>query len=554
MGKLLFSKTKKVFALLAVMVGLGAGQAVADTTIVGETDNTTEWWSAFSDYYVIAPNNTLTVEFVNYSNKAENWFNWLTVITTDAERGAGDYSEYVAMRADCYGWQGGLNTNDNSSGWFKVNVNNYDWSNFKDNLDGATVKLTLQRYEELVVLTHDVTTADGTKNFRHFFAMNCGDGSQTIRMFLSAQNAHIVIDNDKTNTSETTTEPVSGQLVGNLMNATPWWTAFTDSYILNPDESMSVRFKNYSSKVENWHNWVTFVTNDVERNDTGNGYTEYIALRADNWESIAATNTTITSNFNWSTFKDDMDGATIKLTVTRSGADVTVRHDITTANGDTYFEETTKACGDGTQALRVFVVPECSHLDVPPETVTIDTYGWATFSSECALDFANAQEGLTAYTVTGHDGNTVTLSEVIGIVPAGTGLLLKGEAGTYTIPVATSTTAAPTNKLVGVTGTNETVSKEANMTKYVLAVNANNKAEFQKIEGTNATVEAGKAYLVFDGEALSRVLTFNGEATGIQNVSLTAGDDAAIYSLNGQRVSKATKGVYVKNGKKIIIK
>ena len=92
------------------------------------------------------------------------------------------------------------------------------------------------------------------------------------------------------------------------------------------------------------------------------------------------------------------------------------------------------------------------------------------------------------------------------------------------------------------------------MTKYVLAVNGSNKAEFQKIEGTSATVEAGKAYLQFNEAIEARILTFNGEATGIQNVSLTAGDDAAIYRLNGQRVSKATKGVYVKNGKKIIIK
>ena len=42
---------------------------------------------------------------------------------------------------------------------------------------------------------------------------------------------------------------------------------------------------------------------------------------------------------------------------------------------------------------------------------------------------------------------------------------------------------------------------------------------------------------------------------GISNAKTTAKQqNSAIYNINGQRVAKATKGIYVKNGKKFIVK
>jgi hypothetical protein len=44
------------------------------------------------------------------------------------------------------------------------------------------------------------------------------------------------------------------------------------------------------------------------------------------------------------------------------------------------------------------------------------------------------------------------------------------------------------------------------------------------------------------------------EGVGIENVKETAPVDGAIYDLSGRRVSKAQKGVYIQNGKKVVIK
>ena len=173
---------KKIF--IFIVAALFGTVAMANTTIVGNEDNTTGWWSAFSDYYTIEPNKTLTLKFTNYSSKANNHNNWLAVVTTDADRNAEGYSEYFVLRADNYGWQGGLNTIDNKS-WFVSLTSNYNWDTFKNDMYGAKVKLTLTRDGTKLTVHADITTAGGTEYFENFEVANCGNGEQTIRAFLT---------------------------------------------------------------------------------------------------------------------------------------------------------------------------------------------------------------------------------------------------------------------------------------------------------------------------------------------------------------------------------
>lgn len=79
--------------------------------------------------------------------------------------------------------------------------------------------------------------------------------------------------------------------------------------------------------------------------------------------------------------------------------------------------------------------------------------------------------------------------------------------------------------------------------------------------GSNASIKAYHAYIEIAEEAAVdgvRLYTIDGEgtATAISSlVQMTEGqDDAAVYNLSGQRVEKATKGIYIVNGKKIIVK
>jgi hypothetical protein len=175
------------------------------------------------------------------------------------------------------------------------------------------------------------------------------------------------------------------------------------------------------------------------------------------------------------------------------------------------------------------------------EVATIGSTGWATFSSDYALDFTGISE-FEAYMITGHDGNVVTKSQVTGTVPAGTGLLLKGGEGNYNIPIVGSSLTDVSANLMKA-GTGASVSYEAGKTKYVLGVSGSDEAEFQKIVdgGSAATVAKGKAYLQFNEEILARSMRFSGDITGVENVEAAA-------------EAKAKEGKFIENGKLVIVK
>ena len=363
------------YALLSAMAMFSTA-AMADTTLVGAEDNTTGWWSAFSDYYTIEPNKTLTLKFQNFSSKANNWSNWLAVVTNDADRGADGYSEYVALRADNYAWQYGLNTGpDSTHDWYTSLTSNFNWDIFADEMDGSTVEMTIMRSNAVVTIHADITAASGNQYFEEF-VINCGDGTQNVRAFLTTENGHLVIDNDATAITETAKNET---VVGNVDNTTGWWSAFSDYYTIEPNKTLTLKFQNFSSKANNWSNWLAVVTNDADRG--ADGYSEYVALRADNYawqyglntgpDSTHDWYTSLTSNFNWDIFADEMDGSTVEMTIMRSNAVVTIHADITAASGNQYFEEFVINCGDGTQNVRAFLTTENGHLVIDNDATAI---------------------------------------------------------------------------------------------------------------------------------------------------------------------------------------
>lgn len=194
----------------------------------------------------------------------------------------------------------------------------------------------------------------------------------------------------------------------------------------------------------------------------------------------------------------------------------------------------------------------------PRVTKTISTAGWATFCSPYALDLKNAEGLDDAYIVTGGQNGVLTKNSVMnGTVPANTGLLLKGNEGTATIPVvANSETNVENNILKGVTA--ETTIDAG--TGWVLMNDATNGLGFYK-NNKDFTVGANTAYILISklpeltGGARASYLLFSDDVTGISQV---AGSEVktsgAVYNLNGQRVSQPVKGLYIIDGKKVVIK
>ena len=179
----------------------------------------------------------------------------------------------------------------------------------------------------------------------------------------------------------------------------------------------------------------------------------------------------------------------------------------------------------------------------------VGNYGWATYVAPQALDFTGLSD-IKAYIVTGHSGSAITVEQMTGTVPAGTPLLLEGV--TTSVPVATSSSTDVSANLLKA-GTGAAVSAEAGKTKYALSV-ADSKATFKKI-ASSATIPVGKAYLEFAEEISAPELTFDfGNTTGIENVNRETITNNRYFNLNGQRVAQPTKGLYIVNGKKVILK
>lgn len=178
-------------------------------------------------------------------------------------------------------------------------------------------------------------------------------------------------------------------------------------------------------------------------------------------------------------------------------------------------------------------------------TFSVSAAGYRTYCSNSPLDFSGV-DGLTAY-VAKVDGNSVTFEPVTS-APARTGLLLKGEEGDYTVPTTTEP-ADVQSALVGVTSRTE-----VNGAGIYVLMNGSEGVGFYKTTAETFTVGANTAYLPADVAGARAFIAIGGEdVTGIAAISRETETTQPAYNLQGQRVSRPTKGLYIVGGKKMVI-
>ena len=141
----------------------------------------------------------------------------------------------------------------------------------------------------------------------------------------------------------------------------------------------------------------------------------------------------------------------------------------------------------------------------------------------------------------------MTLTEVDN-VPAATGVVLKGDAKTYTIPAIESSTTDKGSLEASATDITDITAYNY----YVLAINGEDKAQFSLV--TSGTIAAGKCYLKIAAGARSLDVVFADETTGIQSVQGSGLTVNGYYDLQGRRVAQPQKGLYIVNGKKVVLK
>ena len=174
------------------------------------------------------------------------------------------------------------------------------------------------------------------------------------------------------------------------------------------------------------------------------------------------------------------------------------------------------------------------------EAGVVTDAGWATYVTACDMEFAEGD----AFVVSAANATTATLTGVTKI-RANQPVLLKGE-GAKTAKVLDEAPAAVSNELA--------ISNGGEIDGFVLAKPAGKSAGFYKWNGGSLT--SGKVYLPAPTAAREYLeFSFDGETTAIERIANGQKPTAnsQYFDLQGRKVAQPTKGLYIVNGKKVIL-
>ena len=184
------------------------------------------------------------------------------------------------------------------------------------------------------------------------------------------------------------------------------------------------------------------------------------------------------------------------------------------------------------------------------ETVSVSDAGYATYATTNNIVVPDNNDVEVMTVKVNDDNSTITLNKVEAgtVIPANTGILVKAAQGNHDFVVTSKEgTELTNNNLVAATA--DVTSDGA---KFFALTKLGEKVGFALV-ANGVVIPAGKAYLEVSKGTAAKFFSLDGEATGINSVK-TAKADGAYYTLEGVKTTKPVKGLYIHNGKKIVVK
>lgn len=273
-------------------------------TCVGNTDNSTPWWTAFTSDIKVAPNETFVSTFTNYTNGAANWNNFLVVLRKS------DMSEYAVLRADNYGWGAGYDACTPSGG-------QSDWGAWLSAMDGAKVTVYVTNNGDGTADVKAVMLGnDGVTYTQDYMGINNIDPND-FQFCFTIEGGHMEFDD----------------VLGEEDNSTGWWAAHSQDIKVPVGKTYTTRFRNFTNGANNWNNFLVVLT----REDNS----EYAVLRADNYGWGDSYGTCITSGgqSDWGAWLSAMDDAAVTVSVTNNGSSADVKCVMVGNDGITYYQD-----------------------------------------------------------------------------------------------------------------------------------------------------------------------------------------------------------------------
>lgn len=215
-----------------------------------------------------------------------------------------------------------------------------------------------------------------------------------------------------------------------------------------------------------------------------------------------------------------------------------------------------KMSDNGTKYSSAFILEEVPYANVVTMKSFEGTNNIATFSAPFPTV---VPENTTAYSVaTQTDGNitsvnTYTVATAGEAIPANTGVILLGSNTSLTMLPRTTEeiVTIEDGALKHSAGAAKDITSE---NSYVLA-NKTTGWGFYKVGASASALPMNKAYLVLPTNTpQSFVRCFFGNTTGLDSTPIQNASTNNIYDLSGRQVKVASKGIYIINGKKVLVK
>ena len=193
-------------------------------------------------------------------------------------------------------------------------------------------------------------------------------------------------------------------------------------------------------------------------------------------------------------------------------------------------------------------------------SISVNSYGYATWYSGIPVE---VPAGVTAYTCQ-VEGNTAMLHAVGAVIPAHTGVVLYapeavGKGQNFVLRYAdVDTTPIANNALIGFVKDTEVDNGKAHYAlnvkdkKVGFYIPKTTTTETEPSATSAFTAKAGKAYLELDAQVSVSALALKRiDDVSVNHIS-TSSDDI-IYDLMGRKVSAPSQGVYIVNGRKVVL-
>ena len=159
--------------------------------VSAQKNTTSGWWSNFSSDYVLKSGKKAEFKFYNYSDEVNNWDNW-ALVAASASRGASNYAEYFVLRNDNYAWftKLGGNTNENTANVQFTLDNNFDWTNFKQDMNGSLVDMVVEYVASGTIKVNATITKD-KKTYNYTFSMTSNTIKGDVTLFFVNEKSYI---------------------------------------------------------------------------------------------------------------------------------------------------------------------------------------------------------------------------------------------------------------------------------------------------------------------------------------------------------------------------